>query len=289
MPRPITIALAQTGPVLTESIADGVPAACAMLDEAARAGADIVCFSELFLTPFFPNRLINDFDKYFLTLPDPLTDPIFERAKRHAMGMVFPYAERAGSHYYNASAVVDRAGRLLGTYRKTHIPAILPSGERGGTGSYEKFYFTPGESLPVFDFEGVRIGVQICYDRKYPEGSRALALQGAEVIFMPICAATYGEQKLRAETWELPIQARAYENGVFVVAPNRAGDEHGRRHIGKSMIVSPIGAEILCSGGSDESTLLVETLDLDDVNVAQKSLPWWRDRRPDLYGGLAAS
>jgi N-carbamoylputrescine amidase len=132
------------------------------------------------------------------------------------------------------------------------------------------------------------VGVQICYDRKYPEGSRALALQGAEIIFMPICAATYGEQKLRAQTWELPIQARAYENGVFVVAPNRAGDEHGRRHIGKSMIVSPIGADTICLGGPDDPELLVATLDLDDVKVAQTSLPWWRDRRPELYGALAS-
>jgi predicted amidohydrolase len=140
----------------------------------------------------------------------------------------------------------------------------------------------------VFELDGVKVGVQICYDRKFPEGSRALALQGAEVVFMPICAATYGEQKLRADTWELPIQSRAYENGVFVVAPNRAGDEHGRRHIGKSMIVSPVGAEILGLGGADDPELLVASLDLEQVQVAQKSLPWWRDRRPELYAGLAA-
>lgn len=287
MARKITVAAAQTGPVLTDDLAAAVEPACAMIDEAAGKGVNIICFPEVFMTPFFPNRLINDFDKYFLTLPDPVTAPIFERARSHTMAMVFPYAEHDGSHFYNAAAVVDSAGNLLGTYRKTHIPAILPSEERGGTGSYEKFYFTPGGSLPVFELEGVKIGVQICYDRKYPEGSRALALQGAEIIFMPICAATYGEQKLRGETWELPIQARAYENGVFVVAPNRAGDEHGRRHIGKSMIVNPIGAQVLCVGSSDDSELLVATLDLDDTKVAQKSLPWWRDRRPDLYAGLA--
>jgi predicted amidohydrolase len=287
MARPITVAAAQTGPVFTDDLAAAVEPACALIDEAASRGASIICFPEVFMTPFFPNRLINDFDKYFLTLPDPVTDPIFECAKSHAMAMVFPYAERDGSHYYNSAAVVDGRGQVVGTYRKTHIPAILPSEERGGTGSYEKFYFTPGGSLPVFELEGVKIGVQICYDRKYPEGSRALALQGAEIIFMPICAATYGEQQLRAETWELPIQARAYENGVFVVAPNRAGDENGRRHIGKSMIVNPIGAEILCLGGTEESELLVTTVDLDDCITAQKSLPWWRDRRPELYAGLA--
>ena len=104
---------------------------------------------------------------------------------------------------------------------------------------------------------------------------------------MPICAATYGEQKLRGNTWELPIQARAYENGVFVVASNRAGDEYGRRHMGKSMIVNPIGAEVMSLGGSDDPEVLVATLNLDDAVIARKSLPWWRDRRPELYGPLA--
>ncbi|MCP5151948.1 MAG: carbon-nitrogen hydrolase family protein [Ectothiorhodospiraceae bacterium] len=289
MARTITVAAAQTGPVLTDDLSAQVAPACEMIDQAARQGADVICFPEVFMTPFFPNRLIDDFDKYFLTLPDPLTDPIFERAARHSMAMVFPYAERCGSHYYNAAAITDRSGKLLGTYRKTHIPAILPSKARGGTGSYEKFYFTPGDALPVFDLDGIRIGVQICYDRKFPEGCRALAIAGAEIVFIPICAATYGEQKLRAETWELPIQARAYENGVFVVAPNRAGDEHGRLHMGKSMIVNPVGAETMALGGSEEPEVLVATLDLDDVRVAQKSLPWWRDRRPELYATLAGT
>jgi predicted amidohydrolase len=134
--------------------------------------------------------------------------------------------------------------------------------------------------------EGVRFGIQICYDRKFPEGSRVLALRGAEIIFMPICAATYGETALRSDTWELPLQCRAYENGVFVVAVNRCGDENGRRHIGKSMIVSPIGASVMASAGIDEPRLLVQELALDEVTAAQKSLPWWRDRRPDLYKHL---
>ena len=142
------------------------------------------------------------------------------------------------------------------------------------------------DAYPVFELDGVRIGIQICYDRKFPEGSRALAVQGAEVLFMPICAATYGETKLRDHTWDLPLRARAYENGTFVVAVNRAGDEDGRRHMGRSMVISPIGAEILCQAGEDEPELLVTTLDLDEVSTAQKSLPWWRDRRPELYETL---
>jgi predicted amidohydrolase len=286
MARTIKVAAAQTGPVLGEDMRPGVEVACSMIEQAARQNVDIICFSELFLTPFFPNQLRSDYEHFFLELPSPVTDPLFETARRHAVAVVFPYGEKAGRSYYNSAAVFDRAGRLVGTYRKTHIPAILPSNVKGGTGSYEKFYFTPGDSLPIFEMEGVRFGIQICYDRKFPEGSRALALQGAEIIFMPICAATYGENVLRGNTWELPLQGRAYENGVYVVAVNRSGDENGRRHIGKSMIVSPVGASIMAIAGVDEPQLLVQELDLDAVATAQRSLPWWRDRRPDLYKHL---
>lgn len=287
MARRIVVAAAQTGPVLTRDMSSGVAAASELVAQAAGQGAEIICFPELFLSPFFPGTLTPDYEGFFLELPSPVTDSLFALARRKHIAMIFPYAERSGRAFYNAALVVGADGRPLGTYRKTHIPAILPSGLQGGTGSYEKFYFTPGGEFPVFEVSGVRFGIQICYDRKFPEGSRALALDGAEIIFMPICAATYGETKLRGDTWELPLQARAYENGVFVVAVNRAGDEQGRQHIGKSMIVNPVGAEIMALAKSDGPELLVATLDLDDVGRAQKSLPWWRDRRPDLYGRLA--
>jgi beta-ureidopropionase len=286
MGRTIKVAAAQTGPVLSEDMAPGVEVACRMVREAAQQGADIICFSELFLTPFFPNQLRADYEHFFLELPNRLTDSLLETARRHSIGLIFPFGEKVGQYYYNAAAVFDRAGKHLGTYRKIHIPAILPSNAKGGTGSYEKFYFTPGDALPVFEVEGMRFGIQICYDRKFPEGSRVLALKGAEIIFMPICAATYGETVLRGDTWELPLQCRAYENGVFVVAVNRAGNENGRRHIGKSMIVNPVGAHVMAVAGVDEPQLLVQELDLDAVAAAQKSLPWWRDRRPDLYKHL---
>jgi N-carbamoylputrescine amidase len=106
---------------------------------------------------------------------------------------------------------------------------------------------------------------------------------------MPICAATYGETKLRGNTWELPLQARAYENGVYVVAVNRCGLEQGRNHIGRSMIVDPVGADIVAVASSDTPELLVATVDLDNVAAAHTCLPWWRDRRPELYASLSAA
>jgi predicted amidohydrolase len=286
MARMITLAAAQTGAVLSDDWRDGVAGACKMIEDAARRNADIVCFPELFLTPFFPNRLTHDFDQFFIALPDPAIQPLFQAAADSRVALVFPFGEKNGPHYYNACLVADKSGKHLGIYRKTHIPAILPSKLPGGTGSYEKFYFSPGSEFPVFDLCGTKIGIQICYDRKYPEGSRLLALKGAEILFMPICAATYGETKLRGNTWELPLQARAYENGVYVVAVNRAGDENGRRHIGKSMIVDPVGADMIAVASSDGAELLLATVDLDNVAKAQTSLPWWRDRRPELYREL---
>ena len=285
MTRKITVAAAQTGPVVG-SMASGVEAACAIVQEAARESVDIVCFPEVFLAPFFPSRLIQDYEKHFLTLPSPVTDPLFALAREKRVNLVFGYAERDGPYFYNSAAVFDRAGRHLGTYRKTHIPAYFPSELRGGTGSYEKFYFFPGTSLPVFEVEGVRFGIQICNDRLYPEPSRKLALKGAEIIFMPIAYATYGNDNYRVAIWDLPLQARAFDNGVFVVAANRVGDENGRRHIGKSAIVNPLGGRIMKQAGMEAPELLVAAIDLDDVEEARRSLPWWRDRRPDLYGNL---
>jgi N-carbamoylputrescine amidase len=90
----------------------------------------------------------------------------------------------------------------------------------------------------------------------------------------------------RVAIWDLPLQARAFDNGVFVVAANRVGDENGRRHIGKSAIVNPLGGRIMKQAGMQAPELLVAAIDLDDVDKARRSLPWWRDRRPDLYGNL---
>ncbi len=287
MGREMTVALAQTGPVPGDDPSDGVTEACRLVERAADNGADLICFGELFLAPFFPNRLEEDFDRYFLQLPDPRISPIFEAAKARGLAMIFPFGEKTQSSYYNAALVLDAEGRTVGTYRKTHIPAYFPTELQGGTGSFEKFYFKPGDDLPVFDVCGARIGIQICNDRLYPEPSRVLAQRGAEVLFMPICYSTYGDAEHRQSLWDLPLRMRAFENGAYVVAVNRVGDEGPRHHIGRSMVVSPRGA-ILAEAGDTETELLVYTIDIDEVPVARKKFPWWRDRRPDLYDDLVS-
>jgi len=138
----------------------------------------------------------------------------------------------------------------------------------------------------VCDVCGARIGIQICNDRLYPEASRQLALQGAELLVMPIAFSTYSDPAWRASIWEVPLRARAYENGVYVLAANRAGIEGPRHHLGHSMVVDPSGMIVERAGG-EEPALVVHEADLDAVARARVGFPWWRDRRPDLYTDLA--
>jgi N-carbamoylputrescine amidase len=286
--RTLRVAAAQTGPVLTDDPAVGIAAARELFARAEAEGVRILCFPELFLAPFFPNRLEKDFDRWFLDPEGPEVSELVGLARRHGLAAIIAYAERVrgGAGYHNSALVVDAEGRRLGTYRKTHIPAYFPTDAPGGTGSFEKLYFTPGDSLPVFETEGLRFGIQICNDRLYPEPSRVLALAGAEAIFMPICYSTYADPEHRASIWEVPLRARAYENGVWVVAANRWGEEGPRRHLGRSMVVDPRGG-IVADAGSAGEALLVADLDLDAPRRARKDFPWWRDRRFDLYGPLS--
>jgi N-carbamoylputrescine amidase len=285
MARLLRVAAAQTGSVDDEDRAAIVSAAHAMLDQAGRAGVQLLTFSEVFLAPFFPNRLEENFDRWFMRADDAIVRELVARAASLRMAIVLPIAERADAGYFNSALLFDDKGREVGRYRKTHIPAYFPVEGPGGTGSYEKFYFTPGDRLEPFDVLGARIGVQICNDRLYPEGSRALALKGAELLVMPICYSTYADPAHRQSIWEVPLRARAYENGAFVLACNRVGVEGPRHHLGRSMIVDPRGTT-LAEASAEAPELLVADIDLDAAGAARKKFPWWRDRRPDLYGPL---
>jgi predicted amidohydrolase len=287
MSRIIKVAAAQTGPVETDDMSATVPKACGMIREAAERGAAILTFPELFLSPFFPNQLIEDNDRYFTTADSGPMTAIRKAAKDAGIGLILPFGESAPTGNYNAALVVDCAGRIAGTYRKTHIPAYFPNAKAGGTGSFEKFYFTPGSSLPVFDVDGVKMGVQICNDRLYPEASRVLALGGAEIIFMPIAYSVYSDPEHRNSIWELALRSRAFENGVYVVACNKVGLEGVRRHLGRSMIVDPRGM-IVAEASSEREEVLVREIDLGQVSAMRKKFPWWRDRRPELYGPVAS-
>jgi len=285
MSRTLVVAAAQTGPVLSDDPASMLPAAAAMMERAAAQGVELVTFSELFIAPFFPNRLEADFERYFVDPDGPVVRELRALSKKHRIAAIWPYAERAREGNFNSAMVCDEHGEVVGTYRKTHIPAYFPDDRDGGTGSYERMYFRPGADLNVFDWHGVRFGIQICNDRLYPEASRVLAIRGADIIFMPICYSTYSDPKHRSAIWDVALRARAYENGVYVVAANRVGREGARQHLGRSMVVDPAGS-IVAEAGTEDEELLVAKIDLDLATRSRKKIPWWRDRRPELYADL---
>ena len=286
MSNKLIVAAAQTGPVFTEDPEAMLPAAAAMMEAAANRNVAFVTFSELFMTPFFPNKLRQEFDHFFVTPDGALMGKLRALSKQHGIATIWPFGERTpAGGYFNAALACDERGELLGIYRKTHIPAYFPDEQQGGTGSYERMYFSPGPALPVFEWRGIRFGIQICYDRLFPEPSRVLALHGAEIIFMPICYSTYSDAAHRAGIWDVALRAREYENGVYVVAANRVGQEGLRNHLGRSMIVDPTGT-VVGEAGSAKEELLIAEIDLASVRGDRKKIPWWRDRRIDLYGPL---
>ncbi len=287
MSRMITVAAAQLGPSGDDK-QEVVARMERLMLQAIDLGVDVIGYPELALTPFFPNRLVRDNDHWFDELPSPLTERLLGLARQAGIVVVLPYGERDGIHRYNSALIVDADGTVLGRYRKAHIPAYFPSSRPGGTGSFERLYFTPGDlGFPVFQTAKGKLGVQICYDRMFPEGVRLLALQGVEIVYFPNNYALYGYE-YRSRAWGRLTMARAYENGFFAVVPNKAGQEGARDNAGRSLIISPLGGEIIAEGSTDKEELIVAEIDLDDVAEARRRLPFWRDRRPELYRGLAS-
>jgi N-carbamoylputrescine amidase len=184
------------------------------------------------------------------------------------------YEEDITGVYYNTAAVIDADGKYLGKFRKIHIPQVA--------GFYEKFFFKPGNlGYPVFDTAYCRLGVYICYDRHFPEGWRALALNGAEYVVNPSATVAGLSQYL----WKLEQPAAAVANGYFVGAVNRVGTEapwNIGRFYGSSYIVDPRG-EFLCQASEDADELVTADMNLDKVREVRNLWQFFRDRRPETY------
>jgi len=204
-----------------------------------------------------------------------------ELAACHQMVMVVPvYEETMPGFYFNTAAVIDADGRYLGKYRKHHIPHCHP-------GFWEKFYFTPGDlGYPVFETKYAKVGVYICYDRHFPEGARALGLNGAEIVFNPSATVAGLSEYL----WELEQPAHAVANQYFIAAINRVGEEKPwsiGEFYGKSYFCNPRG-KIVAQASRDKDEVLVADLDLDLIAEVRKVWQFFRDRRPETYGVLTA-
>ena len=250
------------------------------IEEAAKSGAQIVCLQEIFYGPYFCAEQTTRWYDFTEHIPDgPTVRLMQDLAKRLKIALIVPiYEIEQDGVYYNTAAVIRGDGEYLGKYRKTHIPHVAP-------GFWEKFYFRPGNlGYPVFDLGFVKIGVYICYDRHFPEGARALGLNGAEIVFNP--SATVAG--LSEHLWKLEQPAHAVANGYFVGAINRVGVEapwNIGEFYGQSYFCDPRG-RILAQASRDKDEVLTADLDLDQIAEVRKTWQFFRDRRPELYEPL---
>jgi beta-ureidopropionase len=252
----------------------------AFIDQAAGQGVQIICMQEVFTTPYFCAEQEPRWYEAVEKIPDgPTVRLMQEVAKKHGMVVIVPiYEEEITGVYYNTAAVIDADGSYLGKYRKNHIPHTKP-------GFWEKYYFKPGNlGYPTFETAFARIGVYICYDRHFPEGARALGLNGAEIVFNPSATVAGLSEYL----WELEQPAHAVANGYFIGAINRVGHEQPwdiGEFYGKSYFCNPRG-KIIAQASRDSDELVIADLDLDQIREVRNVWQFFRDRRPETYDPL---
>jgi N-carbamoylputrescine amidase len=282
--KPLTIGLIQMS--CSNQPQENLHKAISQIEEAASRGAHIVCTEELFLWPYFCQS--EDHRNFQLAepIPGPTTEALSRlAAQRQIVIIASLFERRAPGLFHNTAVVIDADGRILGRYRKMHIP--------DDPLYYEKFYFAPGDlGFRAFKTRYADIGVLICWDQWFPEAARITALKGAQIIFYPTAIgwhpsekAEYGHRQLVC--WEVVQRGHAIANGVFVAAVNRVGFEgepEGIEFWGSSFVSDPSG-QVLARAGQGEELLIVEC-DLDQIEFARTHWPFLRDRRVDAYNEL---
>jgi len=249
------------------------------VEQAGKAGVQILCLQEVFSTPYFCPAQQPVWYDAAESVPGPTTEIFQEIARKRAMVIVVPLYEReTAGVYYNTAVVIDADGKILGKYRKNHIPQVNP-------GFWEKYYFKPGNlGYPTFRTAYAQVGVYICYDRHFPEGARLLGLNGAEIVFNPSATVS----GLSDHLWKLEQPAHAVANGYFVGANNRVGVEapwNIGRFYGSSYFCDPRG-KLLCCGSEDKDELVTADLNLDLIEEVRRVWQFYRDRRPETYGDM---
>jgi N-carbamoylputrescine amidase len=254
----------------------------ALIEDAAKKGAQVVCLQELFYGPYFPAEQNRAWYALTEPVPDgPTVRLMMETARRLGLVLIVPvYEKEQEGIFYNTAAVIDADGQFLGKYRKTHIPHCDP-------GFWEKFYFRPGNlGYPVFDTAVGKVGVYICYDRHFPDGARCLGLAGAEIVFNPSATVAGLSEYL----WKLEQPAHAVANQYFIGAINRVGVEEPWKigeFYGQSYFCDPRG-QMLAVGTRDTDDIILADLDLDQIAEVRATWQFYRDRRPETYGAITA-
>lgn len=298
MARVLTVGAAQSGPVnASESRAQVVERLIALMRQAHTQGCDLVVFTEVALVPFFPHWYMDDqaeIDAYFeREMPSPVTQPLFDEGKRLGIGFHLGFAELADeggeTRHYNSCILVDKSATIVGKYRKIHLPGFDAEQPDQPFQNLEKLYFDPGNlGFRVWRAFGGIVGMCICYDRRWPESYRVLALQGAEVIVLgyntPIDSPPAKPGNLNANFHNmLCMQAGAHQNASWVVGVAKAGVEEGIGQIGQSCIIAPSG-EVVAMATTLEDELVVARCDLDRVLEYREEAEFDKNRRIEHYG-----
>jgi predicted amidohydrolase len=299
MSRKLRAAVAQLGPIhRADSRESVVRRLCALLREAHASGARFVVFPELALTTFFPRWWMTDqdeIDRWFeREMPNAATRPLFDLATELGVGFYLGYAEltqeKGETRHYNTSILVDPAGRIVGRYRKIHLPGHSEHLPRAPFQHLEKRYFDVGnEGFRVWRLMDAVVGMCICNDRRWPETYRVMGLQGVEIVALgyntPIENIHHREpEHLRNFHHLLSLQAGAYQNAAWVLAAAKCGAEDGFAMIGGSAIVAPTG-EIAALALSEDDEVIATTLDLDlGVYLRRTVFNFEKHRRIEHYG-----
>jgi N-carbamoyl-D-amino-acid hydrolase len=296
--RIVKVAAAQFGPIQKADSRQAVVAR--MLDLMKRAeGCDLIVYPELALTTFFPRWYFeerSEADIWFeREMPGAATRPLFEAAQRAGMAMSFGYAERTpDGHHFNTSILVDKAGTIVGKYRKVHLPGHAEF-DPGRTHQHlEKRYFEPGDlGFPAWRMLDGVLGMCICNDRRWPETFRVLGLQGVEMVTLgfntPSVNSQHAGESLEKRMFhhKLSLQAGAYQNATWVVAVAKAGAEDGHHCMAGTVIVNPDG-EIVAETATEDDELLVHECDLDATRFGKETMfDFARHRRIEHYGLIA--
>lgn len=297
--RSIVIGAAQMGAIQkAESRTEVVARMLRLLEAAAAAGCDLVVYPELCLTTFFPRWYTEDRDKILAwferEMPGPETAPLFERARVLGIALSLGYAELTPEgRRFNTQIVTDRAGRIVGRYRKIHLPGHADFDPARSFQHLEKYYFEPGDlGFPVFRNLDAWMGMLICNDRRWPEAYRELGLQGAELILLGYNTPSSNSQnagesaELRQFHSDLSVQAGAYQNSAWVVSVAKCGTEDGHHMIGGSVIVAPDG-RIVAKAVTESDELLAHDCDIDLTAFGKASVfDFKRHRRIEHYGRI---
>lgn len=276
-----TAALVQMN--FSDDAEENVARGATLIKEAASKGAEIICLPELATNVYFPFEVDPKWLKVAERIPGPSTETICAAAREANAYVLFPlYEKEQDGELYNTAVFIDPNGEIVGKYRKIQIPLVKMAAITG----IEKYYFRPGNlGYPVWPTEaGVKVGTVICYDRHFPEGPRALALGGCDLMFVPTATAA------GASIWELELQGHAVANLMWVGGLNRVGVDKGggpTEFYGRSFFTSPTG-DVVAQLGNEQDAILYSEIDTEISAQLRDEWGFFRDRRPEAYGALVA-